>query len=370
MVGAVVQVASLLGLAGGLALAAVLAPIVQRLGGSPFAKILLTIATLVVVTGVLSGLARTAGVRVWAALRRSPLQRVDSVAGALVGGVATLLVAWLVGGMVARIPAPQLTDEIQHSKILRALDDHLPAQPEVFARIGRLFNPLGFPDVFAQFEPNPAPSLPLPPDPVVRAAVAAAGQSTLKIEGIGCSAIQEGSGFVVAPDLVVTNAHVVAGVSRPVVIDKAGTHRATAVLFDPKMDVAVLRTSGLREPSLRLFPGIVGRGAEGAALGYPGGGPFRAVPAVVLSELPAVGRDIYGRSLIARDVYQLRAEIRPGNSGGPLVRADGTVVGVIFARSSLNPSVGFALTSEEVRSRVAAADARSVPTSTGPCAVD
>jgi S1-C subfamily serine protease len=105
-------------------------------------------------------------------------------------------------------------------------------------------------------------------------------------------------------------------------------------------------------------------------LGYPGGGPFRAVPAVVLSEIPGLGRDIYGKSLSAREVYQLRAEVRPGNSGGPLVRPDGTVVGVIFARSSLNPQLGFALTSAEVTGRVATAEAQRVPVSTGPCAVE
>jgi S1-C subfamily serine protease len=366
--GAVVQVASFAGLWAGLALGAALAPVVSRLGGSSLSRALLALGTLVVVTALLSGLARTAGSRVWGRIRASPLGRLDAAAGAVVGGVATLLVVWLLASVAARLPAPGLTDEIQHSRILRALDERLPAAPAIFARLGRLFDPLGFPDVFAQFEPNPAPSLPLPSDPVVRAAVAAAGQSTLKIEGVGCGEIQEGSGFVVAPDLVLTNAHVVAAVRRPVVIDRAGPHQATPVLFDPRLDVAVLRTRGLHEPPLRLDPSTVGRGTQGAALGYPGGGPFRAAPAVVLSELPAIGRDIYGRSLTARDVYQLRADIRPGNSGGPLVRPDGTVIGVVFARSSLSPNLGFALTSVEVRPRVIQAQARAVATSTGGCA--
>jgi S1-C subfamily serine protease len=363
-----VQVSSFVGLWAGLALGATLAPLVSRLGGGSFSRALLALGTLVVVTLLVSGLARTAGVRVWARIRRGRLGRLDAVAGAVVGGVATLLVVWLLASMAARLPAPSLTDEIQHSRILRALDDRLPAPPRIFARLGRLFDPLGFPDVFAQFEPNPEPSLPLPADPVVRAAVAAAGQSTLKIEGFGCGGIQEGSGIVVAADLVLTNAHVVAGISRPVVIDRAGSHRSTPVLFDPKLDVAVLRTSGLSAPPLRLYPSTVGRGTEGAALGYPGGGPFKAVPAVVLSEIPAIGRDIYGRSLTTRDVYEVRADVRPGNSGGPLVRADGAVVGVVFARSSLAPNLGFALTSAGVRPRVLAAQTRAAPTSTGECA--
>ena len=190
----------------------------------------------------------------------------------------------------------------------------------------------------------------------------------MKVEGRGCGGISDGSGFVVAPDLVVTNAHVVAGISRPFVIDREGAHRASAVVFDPKLDVAVLRTQGVNDRPLPLVARTVGRGTEAAVLGYPGGGPFQAKPAVVLSESPAVGRDIYGRGLTTRDVYQLRAEVRPGNSGGPLVLPDGSVIGVVFARSSLNADLGFALTSVDVRDRVAEAEARRGTVSTGSCA--
>jgi S1-C subfamily serine protease len=367
-VGAVVQVLSFLGFAAGLGLSAVLAPHVAGLGGSPLARGLLTMATLVVVTALVTGLARSVGVRVWERVRQSPLGRLDAVGGAALGVAGALLAVWLVAGVVARLPYPSFTDAVQHSAILRALDAQLPSQPRVLARVGRLLNPLGFPDVFAQFEPNPAPSLPFPADAAVRAAVAAAAPSTLKIEGFACGDIQEGSGFVVAPGMVATNAHVVAGVGTPVVLDRAGSHRSTPVFFDPKEDIAVLRVSGLTEPALRLLPSTVGRGAEGVALGYPGGGPLHASPAVVLSEVSALGRDIYGRSLTLRDVYQLRADVRPGNSGGPLVRPDGTVAGVVFARSSLNPDLGFALTSASVRARITSAEASTHAVTTGECA--
>jgi S1-C subfamily serine protease len=365
--GAAIQVASFAGLWGGLALGAALAPTVSRAGGSPLARVLLALGTLLVATVLVTGLTRTLGVRIWRRVRQAGLGRVDAAAGAVVAAVATLLAAWLLASVVARLPSPGLTREIQHSAILRALDRRLPAPPAIFARLGRLFDPLGFPDVFAQFEPNPGASLPLPGDPLVRAALAAGGASTLKIEGTGCGDIQEGSGFVVAPGLVLTNAHVVAGVDRPTVLDRAGVHQSVPVLFDPKLDVALLRTSALADRPLALLGTTVGRGSQDAVLGYPGGGPLRAMPAVVLSKVTALGRDIYGRGLVARDVYQLRADIRPGNSGGPLLQPDGTVVGVVFARSSLNPELGFALTSAEVRSKVQAAQAGK-PTSTGPCA--
>src|SRR4051812_34890047 len=182
-------------------------------------RALLTLGTLLVVTTVVTGLARTVGIALWGRLHRSPLGRVDAAGGAIVGAVGALLTVWLLAPGPPRLPLPGLTDQIQHSSILRARDDNLSAPPRVFARIGRLLDPFGFPDVFAQFEPEPAPSLPLPADPLVRAAVAAAGPSTVKIEGTGCGGIQEGSGFVVAPGLIMTNAHVVAGIRRPMVFD-------------------------------------------------------------------------------------------------------------------------------------------------------
>jgi S1-C subfamily serine protease len=367
-VGAAIQITSYAGLWGGLVLGAALAPLVSKFGSSPLSRSMWALAAFVIATAALTTVARILGIRIWHRVHRAGLGRLDSVAGAVVSAVATLLAAWLAASVVVRLPAPRLTAQIQHSKILRALDDVLPAPPKVFARLGRLFDPLGFPNVFAQFEPDPAPSLPLPADPVVRAALAAAGASTVRIEGIGCGQIQEGSGFVVASGLVVTNAHVVAGVRSPVVLDRAGSHPAQALVFDPKMDVAVLRTRGLGGRPLPMLATAVARGDQDAVLGYPGGGPLKVGAAVVLSEVTAIGRDIYNRSLSTRDVYELRADIRPGNSGGPVVHPDGTVVGVVFARSTINSGLGFALTAPEVRARVQAAETSTAPTSTGPCA--
>jgi S1-C subfamily serine protease len=189
----------------------------------------------------------------------------------------------------------------------------------------------------------------------------------VKIVGPACGGIQEGSGFVAGPDLVVTNAHVVAGVARPVVIDGAGRHPAAALLFDPATDVAVLRTAGLAGSPLELHPNTAGPGAGGAVLGYPGGGPFDVEPAVVLARFEAIGRDIYSRGLVARQVYQLESRIRPGNSGGPFVDTEGRVVGVVFSRSLLRDDIGFALTAPEIAPRLERARAASRPVSTGAC---
>ncbi len=139
------------------------------------------------------------------------------------------------------------------------------------------------------------------------------------------------------------------------------------VLFDPALDVAVLRTTGLAGTALPVLNDEVGRGQGGAVLGYPGGGAFNAGPAAILRKFIATGRDIYGRDLTRRDVYQVQANIRQGNSGGPFVRQDGTVLGVVFAASTSESNIGYALTSQEIVPRVQQARG-SGEVDTGPCA--
>jgi S1-C subfamily serine protease len=139
------------------------------------------------------------------------------------------------------------------------------------------------------------------------------------------------------------------------------------LLFDPSFDLAILRVQGLTERPLTLDPGTAPRGTTGAVLGFPGGGPFTAVPAGVRAEFSAQGRDIYGQGLTVRDVYELQAVVRPGNSGGPLVEPDGTVIGVVFSRSTTNGDIGYALTSPGVLSRVTRAEADSRAVGTGAC---
>jgi len=313
--GASVQAASFAGLWGGLAVGAALAPSVSHLAADPLARAVLAAVTLFGSVSVLSAIARTLAGRLLA--RVSPrIVQMDQGAGAVVGAVATLLATWLVASMLATVPLPALTAPLHRSVILRAIDRVMPPAPAIFSRIQRILDPAGFPNVFAQFEPPAASPLPLPSDPAVRAAVLRAAPSTVKIVGVACGEILEGSGFVVAPGEVVTNAHVVAGESGQSVVDRAGTHRSFAVAFDPKLDIAVLRSPGMRAPPLPMPTGTVPRGTNGAVLGYPGGGPLRTGPAVVLREETAVGRDIYGEGLTTRDIYELRASVQPGNSGG------------------------------------------------------
>jgi S1-C subfamily serine protease len=189
----------------------------------------------------------------------------------------------------------------------------------------------------------------------------------VKILGQACGSLQEGSGFVAAPGLVVTNAHVVAGETSTEVVVGGSQYRATTVLFDPSFDVAVLRTSAPLGSPLEIDSQNVGRGTEAAVLGYPENGPLVVGAAGVTAQLDAEGRDIYNQGLIIRSVYQLEAVVRPGNSGGPLVASNGQVVGVVFSRSTVNNNVGYALASPGVLQRVDQAERSQVSVSNGAC---
>jgi S1-C subfamily serine protease len=365
--GVAVQAGSYLGLGAGLLVGSVLAPHVAALAHSPTTRTVLTLVTVFGIGFAGGAVGSRLGARGGVLLRRVHLGGLDSVLGGVVAGASTLLALWLLAASFAATGTGGLGHAIQDSFIVRRLDAIMPPVPDVAARLGRLADPFGFPRVFAGLEPSIGASVTPPTDAAVQAAAARAAASTVKIEGSGCGGVLDGSGFVAAPGLVVTNAHVVAGVRRPSVIDGAGRHAATVVVFDPELDIAVLRAS-VSDAPLGFSTALAPRGTGGAVLGYPGGGPFTVGAAAVLTEYPAIGRDIYDRGLVTREVYQLQAQVRPGNSGGPFVLADGTVAGVVFARSVTNSDVGYALAAAAVQARVVTAQATSAAISTGACA--
>jgi len=340
-----------------------------------------TLVVMIVVFGaalVLSALGRLLGTRFAGLLRRLHVGVVDSAAGVVVAVFATLVAAWLVGSFLANSRFTTLDAAVDKSRILHAMDSLLPPVPSVFARVESFLNSEGFPIVFAGLPPEAAPPVGLPSDLAVRTAVERDVRSTVQIVGIGCGGEQEGSGFVVAPGLVVTNAHVVAGVSRPLVLDSLGHHPSMPVLFDPRLDLAVLRVPGLTDPPLPIDPTTVDRGTSGVVLGYPEGGPFSYSPAAVAAPFQATGLDIYGKTQTLREVYQIDAVVQPGNSGGPLVAsgdgsrhiATGTVIGVVFARSTVNTDVGYALAMGAVQADINRVRSHSAAVGTGGCISD
>jgi len=365
--GAIVQVLSFGGFWVGLYLGALLASVTVRWEHAQSARATVALVTMLGVATLCGVAGRVVGNFAFRRVHRGLAGSLDSVLGVVVAVIASLLAAWVLANTLVNSSSVSLNASIDQSKIIRSLDNVLPAPPSVFSRVQSFLSSEGFPPVFAQLAPASAGPVSLPGDAQLQQAVVRAEASTVKIIGEGCGQIQEGSGFVVAPGVVVTNAHVVAGIGHPMVEDTAGDHPTSVISFDPYYDLAVMRVGGLSEPPLALVPDQVGRGVEAAVLGYPGGGSFTAVPAGVMATFEAEGRDIYGQGLTVRNVYELQAVVRPGNSGGPLVLPDGRVIGVVFSRSTTNNDIGYALTSPGVLSRVVRAESVQTPVGTGAC---
>jgi S1-C subfamily serine protease len=256
------------------------------------------------------------------------------------------------------------------STAVRTLTAILPPPTEIAVGLGGWLDDTGLPDVFIGFEPLPGPPVDRPADPAARAIAAVAEASTLKVSAATCGLSSVGTGFVAAYDYVVTNAHVVAGADADGVRVSAPGGRvldAVPVLFDPDLDVAVLHVNRLAVPPLAFARTDPGRGALGAALGYPGGGSLKIVPAAVSAHFAATGLDIYGVSKVRREVLELRAQIDRGDSGGPFILTDGTVGGVVFAEAKTNEDIGYALSAREVAARITAGLGRTAAVATGDC---
>ncbi len=304
-------------------------------------------------------------------VRRHHLGHVDAVLGVGVAVLAVLLSVWLVAAVFTSPNSrfASLDAAVNRSDILHSIDRVLPQAPSLFNDLQTFLNNQGFPQVFSTLTPPSSPSVSTPGDAETRALADPAVFSTVKILGTACSNEQEGSGFVVGPGLVATNAHVVAGEGNgdTQVLIGSNAYAATPVLFDPSFDLAVLRTDAPLGPALTVDPGLVPRGTPAALLGYPENQGLNVGPAGVTEEITATGKDIYNNGSVTRTVYALDANVEPGNSGGPLMGPDGEVIGVVFSRSTVYQSVGYALTSPGVLARVQAAKLHHSAVNTGPC---
>lgn len=366
--GAALQLVTYTGLIAGLIAGALLAPATARLGEDPFTQSLIALATLVGMAAIGDGIGWAFGRKVWVAARRSALSHVDQAAGSVVAGVATLLTVWFLAFNLVQGPFPDVSRQIRDSAVVRGLDVALPRPPSLLAQVRGFLDRFGFPEVFAGLPPAPAGPVQAPSDAQASQAFQAAASSTFKIVGQACDRIQEGSGFLIEPHYVVTNAHVVAGVDSPQVQQQNGqTFAAETVLFDDDLDLAVLRIEGGPTGDLDLTGSALGRGAVGAVVGYPRGGDLAGEKAAVRQTLVALGRDIYGKDTVQRRVYELQAQVVPGNSGGPFMTPAGQVAGVVFAASTTHGGVGYALTASEVNPRIQQALGRTRPVGTGPC---
>ncbi|MEX2983012.1 MarP family serine protease [Streptomyces sp. C36] len=285
----------------------------------------------------------------------SPARALDATGGALVNVVAMLLVAWLIGSALAGTTLPTLGREVRGSKVLLGVARVIPSQANTwFADFSTVLAQNGFPQVFAPFSTEPITSVPAPDPALANSPVSVAAQrSIVKVVGSapGCGKVLEGTGFVFAPNRVMTNAHVVGGVDEPTVqIGGQGKlYDARVVLYDWRRDIAVLDVPALDAPALPFAGSDAQSGKSAIVAGFPENGSYDVRAARVRSRVQAKGPDIYHRGNVRRDVYSLYATVRQGNSGGPLLTPDGEVYGVVFAKSLDDPDTGYALTADEVR---------------------
>jgi S1-C subfamily serine protease len=370
--GAIPQVTGLVGaVLGGLTVILALPYLADPLEGvdpaiRPFLVLVGLVGAVAIGESIGASLGRAAANRLGTGL----LSTADRTAGSLLAVAQALLVVWLAGSLLAEGPIPRLAETAGSSTAVRTMATILPPATEVASGLGSWLDQTDLPDVFVGFEPLAAPDVKRPDDPTARAIAAAAEASTFKVSAATCDVMSVGTGFAVAPSYVVTNAHVVAGAgTRGIRLANPGgdIHDAFPVLFDPELDVALLWAPDLNARALSFAPKDPDRDALGATLGYPGGRALTISPAAVAARYEATGRDIYDVGRVQREILELRAQVDRGDSGGPLMLADGTVGGVVYAEARTNPDVGYALAPEAVWAKIRPGIGRRSTTETGRC---
>lgn len=371
--GFVVGILSFAGFFGGALAGLQIGPLLARElhgDGSKVVVSLLTVFGLAVLGQVLAG---WLGSHLRGSIRSRPGQRVDDVGGALVSLVAVALVAWLVAIPLATSSLPWLARSVNSSVLLGGIDRVMPSPVRALSYALRdTVDTRGFPDVFGRLTPSQGREVPAPDEaltglPVVQEAT----QSVVKVRGSApsCTRRIEGSGFVYAPEYVMTNAHVVAG-TRSVTVEVGGsTYDSVVVSYDPARDLAVLYVPGLPAPAMPFAEEQVDSGADAIVLGFPLDAAQMVAREARIRDLRNItGPDIYDSAQVTREVYTIRALVQSGNSGGPLIGPDGEVLGVIFAAAADDPNTGFAVTAAEAAGVAESGLERTSATDTGSCA--
>ena len=365
--GFIARVFSWVGMGLGVYLGArLLQPLLERLEeeGTPAQRLLIVLGTLLAAAFIGQALGLLVGRKLHVALPFGGARQADRAAGAAVGVAGIVVTLWLL--------LPLMTDvrgwfavQARTSTVAELIGDHLPDPPDTLATLRRFVGDYQFPQVFDALQP--APDLGPPPEAsgLTPELVASLARSTVKVEGVACRRIQEGSGWVIADGLVVTNAHVVAGESSTVLQRSDGSEvQGTVVAFDPNRDLAIVSAPGLDRPALPRSPAEPGD--SGGVFGHPGGqDELRVAPFEVGRQVVATGTDIYDSARTERDVLVLAAALRPGDSGAALIDPQGQVVGIAFAIAPDKSGVAYALALSELDA--VTAGPLDAEVDTGPC---
>ena len=366
--GFLVTLGGIAGFAAGAVAAFVSVPIVSGLVEDSGWRLTAIVATAVLLMIVGNGLGTMIGRRIRSVVPFSPLRAADRLVGGGVNVVVSALVMSMLAFSIGALGVPFVSQQLAESKVIRFIDGVTPMP--VKASMAQLRSAVigeGIPtllDGFGQSQPIAVPDTSTDTPALNKAAA-----SVLKIAGTAyqCGQNQTGTGFVVAPGRVVTNAHVVAGVDEPVVETPGGRALpGRVVYFDAQHDLAVVAVDGLRSEPLALAADLPS-GSAAAFAGYPHGGPFQSKPATVQDIATVLVPDIYGKNASPEDVYRLAGDVQPGNSGGPLLTMDGQVAGVVFAKATTESSLGFAITMNDLSPVAAQAPGLGSAVSSGQC---
>jgi S1-C subfamily serine protease len=366
--GFLVTVGGIAGFAAGAIAAFFAVPLVSGFVSDSGWRLTAIVAAAVALVVLGHGLGTMIGRQIRGAVRIRPLRAVDR----LVGGAANLVVSALVMSMLAfsigSLGVPFVSQQLAESKVIRFIDGMTP--DPVKATMAQLRSEVignGIPTLIEGLDQGQA--LPVPDASTDTPALNRAAESVLKIAGTAyqCGQNQTGTGFVVSEDRVVTNAHVVAGVSEPVVeMSDGGAMPGRVVYFDTKHDLAVLAVEDLPVQPLPLSADLPS-GSPAAFAGYPHGGPFQSRPATIQDITTVLVPDIYGSNPSPEEIYRLAGNVQPGNSGGPLLTTDGQVAGVIFAKATSDAEMGFAITMDDLNPVASEAASLTAPVSSGQC---
>ena len=335
--GAFASVLSTIGVVFGLICGAGLAPKIMGLTDSTALRFLLGLGTVVLLVGMGNLVGGLLGAGVFQAL-------------------ATLIVAWLVAIPLATGGTSAVAQGVRQSHILGFVDNFTPSfMGQLPAKISAMLNESGLPPLISPFEDHVTREVEAPAIKVDNVAlVEQLRPSVIHILGDAqqCRRRLMGSGFVAAPDMVITNAHVVAGTDTVHLDTALGVKEASVVFYDPAEDIAVLRSPGLDLPALPWAPEVASSGDDAIVMGFPASGPFEAAPARVRDKITINGPNIYASGRVDREAYTVRGSIRQGNSGGPMVDVNGNVLGVVFGAATDNTDTGYVLTAADVQGKI------------------